>query len=92
MSAQERASQILEKVLANSSDKCVLPVCRERALDLFLRFNDPFALSDFELGTTGLYEHDIVLKDEKELPRMAGRPVPLGYRAPLTEMLRTFWQ
>ncbi|KAH7697294.1 gagpol and env protein precursor, partial [Aphelenchoides avenae] len=90
MSAQERASQIFEKILANSSDKSVLSECHQRAFDLFLRFNDRFALSDFELGTTSLYEHDIVVKDEKDLPRMAGRPVPLGYRQPLTEMLRTY--
>ena len=90
MTAFERANQIFDKVSGNSSDKSVLPECEERARDLFKRFNDRFALSDFELGTTDLYEHDIVIKDENDLPRMAGRPVPLGYRKPLLEMLRTY--
>ncbi|KAH7704917.1 gagpol and env protein precursor, partial [Aphelenchoides avenae] len=90
MSASERAGQIFDKVSENSSEKSVIPECEERVRDLFKRFNDRFALSDFELGTTNLYEHDIVIKDEKDLPRMAGRPVPLGYRKPLLEMLRTY--
>ncbi|KAH7706854.1 gagpol and env protein precursor [Aphelenchoides avenae] len=59
---------------------------------LFERFNDCFALSDFELGTTHLFEHEIELAEGTKPIAQPGRPVPLAFRKPLKEMIDQYKQ
>ncbi|KAH7721713.1 gagpol and env protein precursor [Aphelenchoides avenae] len=61
--AVKRALEIFERVLEGSQGKSVLESHMNEVLALFERFNDCFALTDFELSTTHLIEHDIELKD-----------------------------
>ncbi|KAH7707236.1 gagpol and env protein precursor [Aphelenchoides avenae] len=82
--ASKRAAEIYERVLEGANkDKMIL---------LFERFNDCFALSDFELGTTHLFEHEIELADGTKPIAQPGRPVPLALHRPLKEMLELYWQ
>ncbi|KAH7723371.1 gagpol and env protein precursor [Aphelenchoides avenae] len=90
--AAKRAADIYERVLDGSQGKTVLSENKDRAILLFARFNDCFALSDFELGTTHLFEHDIELADGTKPIAQPGRPVPLALRKPLKEMLEQYKQ
>ncbi|KAH7696816.1 gagpol and env protein precursor, partial [Aphelenchoides avenae] len=51
-----------------------------------------FEKFDFELGTTHLIEHEIVLKDGATPIAQPGRPVPLAFRKPLKEMIQLYLQ
>ncbi|KAH7699215.1 gagpol and env protein precursor, partial [Aphelenchoides avenae] len=88
----KRASEIYERVLEGSQGKSVLSENKDKVLLLFERFNDCFALSDFELGTTHLFEHEIELAAGTKPIAQPGRPVPLALRKPLKEMLEQYRQ
>ncbi|KAH7698792.1 gagpol and env protein precursor, partial [Aphelenchoides avenae] len=90
--AAKRASEIYERVLEGSQGKSVLSANKDKVIRLFERFNDCFALSDFELGTTHLFEHEVVLAEGTKPIAQPGRPVPLALRKPLKEMLEQYRQ
>ncbi|KAH7691436.1 gagpol and env protein precursor, partial [Aphelenchoides avenae] len=64
--AAKRAAEIFQLVLEGSLGKSVLEENKRQVLSLFERFSDCFALTDFELGTTHLVEHDIELKEVRK--------------------------
>ncbi|KAH7700597.1 gagpol and env protein precursor, partial [Aphelenchoides avenae] len=90
--ASKRAAEIYERVLEGSQGKSVLSTNKDKMILLFERFNDCFALSDFELGTTHLFKHEIEVADGTKPIAQPGRPVPLALHRPLKEMLELYRQ
>ncbi|KAH7711359.1 gagpol and env protein precursor [Aphelenchoides avenae] len=88
----KRADEIYSQVLEGSQGKSVLSENKDKMILLFERFNDCFALSDFELGTTHLFEHEIELAEGTKPIAQPGRPVPLAFRRPLKEMIDQYKQ
>ncbi|KAH7719684.1 gagpol and env protein precursor [Aphelenchoides avenae] len=90
--AVKRAAEIFEAAMSASSGRSVLQENKSRVMKLFEKFNDCFALTDFELGTTHLIEHEILLKEGATPIAQPGRPVPLAFRKPLKEMIQLYLQ